>query len=71
MRTVHLSDEGYAGLAVLLEEAGQRMAAAGEQGKLEQLTAVAFEFYGWSSWRSNSARALPAGSVFTPQGDKA
>jgi len=71
VKTVHLSDEGHAGLAALLEEAGQRMAAAGEQDKLERLTAVAFELYGLSSWRSNGARALPAGSVFAPRGDKA
>jgi hypothetical protein len=68
VRTVHLSDEGHAGLAALLEEAGQRMATAGEQDKLEQLTAVAFELYGLSSWRSNGARAFPAGSVFTSKG---
>ena len=71
MTTIHLSEEGHACLAALLEEAGQRMAAAGEQDKLERLTAVAFEMYGLSSWRSNGARTFPAGSVFAPQGDKA
>lgn len=67
MKTVHLSDEAHACLAALLEEAGQRLAAAGEQAKLERLTSVAFELYGLSSWRSNGARTLPVGSVFAPK----
>jgi hypothetical protein len=71
VKTIRMTDEGYAGLAAVLEERGQVLAAAGEQGKLDQLTVVAFEFYGWSSWRSNGARTFPAGSVFTPRGDKA
>lgn len=66
MKTIHLSDEGHAEIAAALEVVGQRLAAAGEQARFDQLAVAVFEFYGWSSWRSNGVRAFPAGSVFAP-----
>lgn len=87
MKTIYLSDEGFAqveaALAARAEELQELVdlatvrcgagsdAVQDEQAKLDQLTRAAYEFYGLSSWRSNGARAFPAGSVFTSKGASA
>lgn len=84
MKTITLSDEGYAEIAAALEEKGrgqemlidllagrrgpQSEEVKAEQAKLQSLTCAAYELYGWSSWRSNGTKSLPAGSVFEPPG---
>jgi hypothetical protein len=83
MKTVTLSDESYAVIAAALEKEGQglemvialldgrrgpKSGVVRERANLALLTAAAFEFYGWSTWRNNDGRSLPAGSVFEPPG---
>lgn len=82
MKTIHLSDEGYAQVAAALEEKGQGQEmlidllagrrgpdseeVKAEEAKLVALTNAAHEFYGVSTWRSNAGRILPVDSVFFP-----
>ena len=86
-KTVRLTDDAYAEIAAALEEKAQGMEAAihvltvrdgpqseavlAERAELARLAEAAFEFYGWSTWRSNGARSLPAGTIFKPPGEKA
>lgn len=86
-KTIHLTDEAYAEIAAALEEKAQGMEAVihlltardgpqsegvlAERAALARLADAAFEFYGWSTWRSNGAKSLPAGTIFKPPGRKA
>ncbi len=86
-KTVHLTDDGYTEIAAALEEKARGMemvidlltardgpqseGVLAERAGLARLADAAFEFYGWSTWRSNGAKSLPAGTIFKPRGGKA
>lgn len=85
MKTVRLTDEAFQEIASALEDKanGQevliefltgRFGPESEQvqseiGAMARLQAAALDFHGMSTWRSNGARTMPAGSRFKLPGE--
>jgi hypothetical protein len=87
VKTIYLSDEAFKEIAGALDDkaAGQEVLievlcgrfgphsdqVQAETKALERLADAAHAVHGISTWRSNGARTMPAGSPFKTPGEKA